>query len=165
MNHIKLNFEEILHRLAAERGLTVSDIKGTIDFKGTDVCMMNVNVWICNLRKERVDCYCETDFEKAATQVFDRYFHVSTGMYHDIAQAHINGRDFDTFISGVHIFAEAGHFAELYTDRHLEGEGWEDLANDYDENTLRDVYDRLIAEQEAADAARRETELQLRRTA
>jgi hypothetical protein len=166
MNHITLDFESILTKMAKERGLTISNVTGTLEFKGANMTCVKVTFDIYGTWLDKtIECLNELTFEDDAKKMFESYFHVPESLYRDIALAHMDGRDFDECHDGVHVFAEAGEFEELSTDRHIAGEGCEDIHNDFDECVLRMVYDRLVAEQEAADAARFETELQLRRTA
>jgi hypothetical protein len=164
MNTITLDFERILTKMAAERGLTVSRVKGMMEFRGANVCTVNIAMWVCGNWEVYIECLSEQTFEADAAKELDRYFHVPEELYRDIALAYMDGRDFDQWVNGTHVFVEAGDFEYLLTDRSEKG-GWVEISNDFDEGILRQVYDRLVAEQEAADAARLETEQHLRRTA
>lgn len=160
MNYVTLDFDATLRRMARERDLTVSRICGTIEFKGANVCLVNIRMQIGDHEAE-MECLNEQTFEEDAAKMFKSYFHVPEWMYRDIALAHIDGRDFDLWIDGLHVFAEAGRLHDLYTDRMMAGEGWEDVWNDFDTDTLQVIYNRLRDAQEADDEARYETERHL----
>ena len=161
MDYINLNFQKVIEKMAAERGLSVAgekgkDIEGTMRFKGSGMCEVEIDVWINETWRKKISCCNENTFEAEVAKVLDKCaVRVDKSLYRDIAACTLDGDVFECEIGDVDVAVRHAGYGTFMESG--------DYGNNFDPYMYMEQYDRLREQREAADQSRRFTESVLRK--
>jgi len=157
---IELLFKELVRGIAAERGLTVSNVAGTIEFSSGKAEEISITFRVCDTWEVGIETNAD-NFDCDVRRELMSYFSVDNTMYEDIAMAHLHGIAFDECRNGVRLYCEFNKFdTELDTEMLDNGEIFY-VFNNFNVNRYMEVYEKMREQMEEDDDIRRHTEWSL----